>query len=501
MFITGATGFMGKVLVEKLLMCTPVERIYLLIRPKKGVPTDVRLQELMESSVFDKLKAVKPEQLERVQAVQGDITEDGLGLSTNDEDLLANNVSVVFHSAATVKFDEELTKAVAMNVESVMSLMQLCRKMSKLEALIHVSTAYCNCDMKKIGEVTYPPPGNPQGIIQVCKYLDADVVNSPEVTEKLIGNRPNTYTFTKALAENLLKTEGSDLPIAIVRPSIVTAAWKEPSPGWVDNINGATGLLSGCLKGILRTIHCHREMAGDLVPVDIPINLMICIAWRTATQTKRKLQIYNCTSSGRNPIRWGEFEAYGREAMFKYPPKEMFWYPNGSLRSNIYAHRICQVVFHSVPAYLFDLLARMTHQKPYMVKLTKRMHKATKTLEYFTLNEWRWTDEHTVGLCNQITDQDRQLFNFDISQVNWHAYLEDYVKGVRQFVLKEADSTLPESRNRLNRLFWLDKAVQMILFLLFWRFVLTSSDAGSRLWSLLTNLFLRFFRFLPIEEL
>lgn len=64
------------------------------------------------------------------------------------------------------------------------------------------------------------------------------------ITPQLLGNRPNTYTFTKALAENLLVDEAGGLPVAIVRPSIVTAAWKEPFPGWIDNVNGPTGLLT-----------------------------------------------------------------------------------------------------------------------------------------------------------------------------------------------------------------------------------------------------------------
>lgn len=50
------------------------------------------------------------------------------------------------------------------------------------------------------------------------------------ITPKLLGEKPNTYTYTKQLAESLLIHEGSDLPLAIVRPSIVTAAWREPVP-------------------------------------------------------------------------------------------------------------------------------------------------------------------------------------------------------------------------------------------------------------------------------
>ena len=51
-----------------------------------------------------------------------------------------------------------------------------------------------------------------------------------QITPQLIGDKPNTYTYTKQLAEYLLIKEAGDMPIAIVRPSIVGAAWKEPVP-------------------------------------------------------------------------------------------------------------------------------------------------------------------------------------------------------------------------------------------------------------------------------
>jgi hypothetical protein len=61
------------------------------------------------------------------------------------------------------------------------------------------------------------------------------------VTKEIIGRHPNTYTFSKALAEQYLIESANDLPIAIVRPSIVVASWKHPIPGWIDNRNGPTG--------------------------------------------------------------------------------------------------------------------------------------------------------------------------------------------------------------------------------------------------------------------
>lgn len=53
-FITGATGFMGKVLVEKLLRsCPAVDNLYLLMRPAKGKDVSARLQEFNENPVSD----------------------------------------------------------------------------------------------------------------------------------------------------------------------------------------------------------------------------------------------------------------------------------------------------------------------------------------------------------------------------------------------------------------------------------------------------------------
>ena len=99
---------MGKVLVHKLLYsCPGVGQIYLLIRPKRGVEVKDRLSSLLAADPF---KDLSEKQLSKVEAVEGDITLPRLGLSEIDESKLQENVSVIFHSAATVKFDEDLTK-------------------------------------------------------------------------------------------------------------------------------------------------------------------------------------------------------------------------------------------------------------------------------------------------------------------------------------------------------------------------------------------------------
>jgi fatty acyl-CoA reductase len=107
--ITGASGFVGKVLLEKLLRdCPLIKNIYLLLRPKGGQNSRQRLNELLSSVVFDRIRDENASVLNKVIAISGDVTYAELGINPNDRDILVNNVSIIFHSAATVRFDEPL---------------------------------------------------------------------------------------------------------------------------------------------------------------------------------------------------------------------------------------------------------------------------------------------------------------------------------------------------------------------------------------------------------
>lgn len=93
------------------------------------------------------------------------------------------------------------------------------------------------------------------------------------------GSHPNTYTLTKSIAEQIAADYHHRLPICIVRPSIVTAALNEPFPGWVDNINGITGIMMEISRGTITSIMCNKNLVMDLIPVDIVCNTMIAAAW------------------------------------------------------------------------------------------------------------------------------------------------------------------------------------------------------------------------------
>lgn len=90
----------------------------------------------------------------------------------------------------------------------------------------------------------------PEQVIALTQWMDDKMVE--DLTPSLIAGRPNTYTFTKALAERMLQRERGSLPVAIVRPSIVLSSYREPVAGWVDNCNGPTGIIAAAGKGFFR---------------------------------------------------------------------------------------------------------------------------------------------------------------------------------------------------------------------------------------------------------
>ena len=137
----------------------------------------------------------------------------------------------------------------------------------------------------------------------------------------ILGPWPNTYTFTKSMAERTLrKRRDPKLPVFLFRPSIIIGAMNEPMPGWTDTISAAGGLSLVGGIGIVNYIHGHPNNLADLIPVDI-VSSSILVG--TALQAnKPQLKLFHCASSHRRPLTWGEFKNYTFEYL-KIQPYQM----------------------------------------------------------------------------------------------------------------------------------------------------------------------------------
>ncbi|CAH1164707.1 unnamed protein product [Phaedon cochleariae] len=495
-FITGGTGFMGKVLLEKLLRaCPKVSKIYLLIRPKKGQEARERLQQLLCSPLFDPLRRDRPADLRKVEAIEGDITQPQLAIGATDRQLLQRTVNVVFHSAATVKFDEKLKLSVTINMLGTQRLVELCKRMDRLEALVHVSTAYCNCDRYEVKETVYAPSIGPDQVTQLVEALDEDLVDS--LTPRLVGDRPNTYTFTKALAECWLKENREELPLVIVRPSIVLSTIYGPLEGWLDNWNGPTGIIAAVGKGLFRTMLCDPNKTADLVPVDMVINLMIVSAWRIGTTKSKDLPIYNCCTGVTKPIKWKDFIALCFKYTRKHPFSEVSWYPDGTVTSSRLVNTVNRYLLHWLPAYMIDAIVWISGGKPMMLRIQDKLTKAAGCLEYFTTQEWKFDDENVRNLVGTLTEKDKKEFCFDVAKIDWENYIQNYVIGIRRYIFKEDAATLPKSRRNISRLYWAYTALKVISVLCMWRFLTLRYAPLRQLWSNALRILIHLVRMLP----
>lgn len=112
---------------------------------------------------------------------------------------------------------------------------------------------------------------------------------------------PNTYTWSKSLAEQLIKmrAEARGLAWTIVRPSVVECAVRFPFPGWNEGLNTCAP-VAYLLGSWMRHLPAKASMPFDIIPVDECCNgLMIATA---AVVTRTHHEVYHCATSVRNPV-------------------------------------------------------------------------------------------------------------------------------------------------------------------------------------------------------
>lgn len=481
-FLTGGTGFIGKLLVEKLLRsCPEIRRIYLLARPKKNKEMTRRLQEQFDDILYERLKKEQPDFIQKIQGIEGDIGLVGLGLNDENRQLLSDEVDIIFHGAATVRFDETLKTAVEINVRGTKEMIQLAHNCKKLRAFVHTSTAYSYCPLKHIEEKFYNSPIPADNLIDLVENVSEKTLN--DITKGLIGDHPNTYVYTKAVAEDAILKYGKGLPVAMVRPSIIIGTAKEPVSGWIDNIYGPTGIVVGASLGLLHTMRAKSSMTADMVPGDMVVNTIIAAAWNASRGchgneedvpcVEAEPTVYNYVSGTRNPITWEKFMQYNERYGFQTPPVKTIWYYLLMLNESKFAHVFWSILLHWIPAYIVDGILVLIGKKPMLRKAYRKIHKFSHILSYFSMNEWKFDDSNTENLYRSLNKADKDIYGFNIPVIEWNSYFSTYMKGVRMYLLKDPVETIPEGRSRFMKLriahYSLVTLVLYLLFQLFWK--------------------------------
>ncbi|OXU31410.1 hypothetical protein TSAR_005861 [Trichomalopsis sarcophagae] len=484
--ITGGSGFLGKLLLEKLLRtCPNMGKVYMLLRAKKGKTPAQRLKEQFNDPLYDRLRQEQPNFASQVVIIEGDTGEEDLGLSFADRDFLVKNTHVVFHGAATVRFDETLRKAVNVNVRGAKMMLLLAKEMKNLKAFVHISTAYAHCTLDCIEEKYYKPAMDPNEAIAMVAKLDDEALQ--RMAPRIIGAWPNTYAFSKSVSEEAVRQYSRGMPISVVRPSIVLPTMKDPVVGWSDNTYGATGAVVGIYVSLLRVFYCDLKNVAELIPADIVINNIIVAAWDINKLNQKKLAveqpvgqsdfldvttqplIYNCVSSCQKPLTWNEYLHVNLRYADEIPSRLTLWYRVFRPMRYRWLYILSKLFLHLIPAIIVDTLARLTGRKPRQTY--QKVHKYSSIVSYFCNKEWKFNNDNVLKLWERTSLTDQTKFDFNVGNFDWSEYLVNHIRGIRVYVLKDPMTTLDQARIKYKLLTRLHFTIVTILCcLLAWLF-------------------------------
>jgi long-chain acyl-CoA synthetase len=517
--LIGVTGFIGKVWLANTLMELPeIGRLYLLIRRQKSNPAERRFEKLVEESpVFDPLYERYGHKLlrflkERVQVVEGDVSQPGLGIESATADSLRGNLDLVINSSGLTDFNPDLRDALSSNVDAAMNILQFVRE-SDHAGLLHLSTCYAvgRCDGRVAEEVR--PDYTPAGVrdfdaqeewhsLQRLIEQTERRAESHEVTEELrrqavakehaakdlhgavlenqirknrvrwlrnelteVGKRranelgwPNTYTFTKSLAESLLWKHGSGLPIAIVRPAIVESSVSQPFRGWNEGINTSAS-LSYLLGTFFRQLPSNERKRLDVIPVDAVCRGMTLIA--AAIIERRHDSVYQLATSVTNPCdmrRSIELTSLAHRKHYRALESMEYWLrlrfdaiPVSKERYNRMSAPAQRAIIKSIQ----KIAAPLPLKKTPLARADRNLEKVEKLIELFEpfilLNEHDFVAENVEKLSYALVPEEKQVFGYDTSTIDWWDYwINIHIPALRKWTYPLIEGRPLEARPARN---------------------------------------------------
>ncbi|XP_056158982.1 probable fatty acyl-CoA reductase 4 isoform X2 [Syzygium oleosum] len=335
--VTGATGFLAKIFVEKMLRIQPnVKKIYVLIRAVDKQAATLRLhEELTEKKLFDILREKWAENfnsiVEKLSPIPGDVSHENLGV--HDYDLrseMSREIDIIVNSAATTNFDERYDIALAVNTFGAKHVAEFAVRCANIKMLLHISTAYVCGNMtgiirEKAFNMGETPNGSRELDVNEEKLLVEELMN--ELQEKSASQEeinialknlglqrarlhgwPNTYTLTKAMGEMMMQHHlKQNIPLAVMRPTIITSTYREPFAGWTEGFPLRTmdSIAIHYGRGRLKNFLGNPNTILDTLPADMVVNAMIVAIAVHANQPNSN-KIYQVGSSKKHPVTYSD---------------------------------------------------------------------------------------------------------------------------------------------------------------------------------------------------
>ncbi len=488
--LIGVTGFIGKVWLANTLLDLPgVERIYLLIRRQKSNPAERRFEKLIEESpvfdpLFERFGDHLPEFLrEKIEVVEGDVIQTGLGLDPDVSRRLQNNLDLIINSSGLTDFNPDLRDALASNTDAVANMVEFVRQTDHA-GLLHLSTCYVAGEQDgRVGEKLIPDY-SPRGmgdfdaerewialrelIRQVEAQSESDEVTSglrmqaiarehaakdlqgAALENQIRKNRlrwlktclteagtrrakelgwPNTYTLTKSLAESLIAKRGAGLPIAVVRPAIVETSVAKPFLGWNEGINTSAS-LSYLLGTYFRQLPSNESKRLDIIPVDAVCAGMTLIA--AAVMERRHDPLYQLATSVTNPCDMGrsiELTSLAHRKHYRAQEGLESWLrlrfdaiPVSKSRYNRMSAPAQKAIVKSIQRIMSPLPLKKTP----LVKAERNLERLEKLIELFEpfilLHEHDFAAENIEKLSYALVPEERAEFSYDTRSLDWWEY-------------------------------------------------------------------------------
>ncbi|XP_028787436.1 fatty acyl-CoA reductase 2-like [Neltuma alba] len=452
--ITGATGFVAKVIVEKILRMVPeTGKIFVLIKAKDKEEAMERLKaEIIECEVFKKIKEGHGENyvefmMRKLIPVAGTVCEADLEMDANTANDIANQVHVVVNSAATTSFDERYDVALNTNTRGPFRLLNFAKKCKNLCLFFHISTAYVG-DGERQGTIREKPLYIGQRRVRAITEQDIDFelklasemldsLKQDQATQKMkdLGIQranmygwPNTYSFTKAMGEMLISSFRDGTPMVILRPTVIESSYSEPFPGWIQGYRVLDPLIFNYGKGHLPGFLGDPNAVIDVIPVDMVANATMAAIAKHGAATTPDLSIYHIGSSVANPISFGAVFDYARRHFKSFPLAQS---SNGN-QSLIQKMNFLNSL-DDFSSYISMEMARQTGflqatnlepnlQKKSTKKAQLLIHLAKLYEPYMFYKAW-FDCGNTQRLYGEMSAEEMKDFGFDVKSIDWEQYI------------------------------------------------------------------------------